>query len=278
MAWDTDYRYEPTPLFESTFRCLPFSKYSNPDLQTGDKIILPPSALTQIIQVRLPHPFMFKIEGFNSDKISHCGVLQFDAEEGFVHVPDWMMKNLNLREEAHVILRHTRLSRGVFMKLQPHTTSFIELANPKSVLEQGLRGFTCLSRGDTFMIKHGERDFYFDVLEVAPGDAISLIDTDCVLDFAPPLDYKESKMAENVGHLVENVKMFRPFSGRAHRLDGVAAAGGATVEEEGKKRERDGGKKEVFKPFTGRSHILAGQEEDIILDGGQEEDIILDFY
>lgn len=262
MEWDSDYRYEPAPLFECIFRCLSYSKHSNPSLQTGDKVILPQSALARIDQLGLPHPYVFKIEGFNSDKISYCGVLQFDAEEGTIYVPDMMMKNLNLQEGADVILRDARLSRGVFMKLQPHTTTFIDLVNPKAVLEEGFRGFTCLSRGDTFMIKHGGRDFYFDVLEVSPGDAIHLIDTDCFLDLAPPLDYKETeckkqKIVEEA-EKEEEVKVFRPFSGAAQRLDGMA--GGAAVEEV-KKREKDGGEergKELFKPFTGRSRILGG--------------------
>lgn len=266
-GWDSDYRFEPTPLFEQTFRCLPYSEHSNPDLQIGDKIIMPASALNRIVDLGLRHPFLFKISGFNSDKISHCGVLQFDAEEGFVHVPDWMMRNLSLSQGAPLVLRDATLSRGVSMKLQPHAMAFVDLEDPRAALEQGLRGFTCLSRGDTFAIKHGGTDFKFDVLDVYPGDAINLIDTDCLLDLAPPLDYKEppppspSTKQSIVDEGVGKEEVFRPFSGTARRLDGmpVVATGGASVVEEKKKdggKGKEEGKELGFKPFTGRSRTL----------------------
>ena len=33
--------------------------------------------------------------------------------------------------------------------------------------------------------------FYLNVLETGPSDAISIFETDCEVDFAPPLDYQE---------------------------------------------------------------------------------------
>ncbi|KAI3454175.1 hypothetical protein Pfo_010838 [Paulownia fortunei] len=275
MAWESDYRYQPRPLFEQIFRCLPFCKYKSPHLETGDKIIMPPSSLSLIVSFRIKYPLFFQIESYNTDAISHCGVLEFDAEEGCIHMPEWMMQNLKLQEGDLVILRNASLSKGSYMKLQPHATAFTELSDPKAVLEKTMRDFTCLSCGDTIMVKHNQRDFYFDVLEVMPGDAVSLIETDCQVDFAQPLDYKEPETdvqeIEKVdrGEEMEEGKMFRPFVGKARRLDGelVTVESSAVVEdlsklvEEGKKNKKDGGKeeeKEKFKPFTGRSHVLGG--------------------
>lgn len=106
-------------------------------------------------------------------------------------MPDWMMKNLEIEEKRRVVLENAFVPKGRHMKLQPHTTAFVLLPDPKEILEQNLRFFSCLSVGDTFMIRHEEKEYYIDVVEVRPGDAICLTNTDCEVDFATPLDYKE---------------------------------------------------------------------------------------
>lgn len=44
-----------------------------------------------------------------------------------------------------------------------------------------------LSAGETLVLTYNEKKYYLEVLEVAPGRAVSLIDTNINLDFAPPL-------------------------------------------------------------------------------------------
>ena len=41
------------------------------------------------------------------------------------------------------------------------------------------------------MIEYNDKKFYIDVLEVRPDAAISVVETDVNVDFAPPKDYKE---------------------------------------------------------------------------------------
>ncbi|GFQ03937.1 ubiquitin fusion degradation protein 1 homolog [Phtheirospermum japonicum] len=239
---------------------------------------MPPSSLDRIFKLPVQYPLTFQIETFASDRTSHCGVLEFEAEEGCVHMPDWMMANLSLVEGDRVVLRDAPLPKACFLKLQPHTTSFTEVSDPRAVLEVKLRGFTCLSLGDTFMVEYGSDEFYFDVVGVGPGDAVCLIDTDCELDLATPLDYVEPppKLVDRKGEERsegEN-KVFVPFMGKGRRLDGkpTAEMGRWSVAEmvegvsrlevvgdEGKKKiEKDGGKEELFKAFTGRGRVLGG--------------------
>lgn len=51
-----------------------------------------------------------------------------------------------------------------FVKLQPHETKFIELPNPKAILEIQLRNFTCLHVGDTIRIKTFDGEYDIDIL------------------------------------------------------------------------------------------------------------------
>lgn len=236
-------------------------------------------------------PLVLQIEGFNSEKVSHCGVLEFCAEEGFVYMPRWMMVNLNVEDGDKVIMCDAQPSRGTLMRLQPHKAAFLEVSNVRAVLETALRGFSCLSLGDTIMVRYNGEEFYIDVLNVGPGgEVISLIETDCIVEFAPPLDYVEppqreverdgddrlQKKSDGVGEEREGVKEFLPFTGRAMRLDGeavvVESGQGCSTAAEGGKRREDGGKLDVkvkqvggesegvreFLPFAGVARRLDG--------------------
>ena len=58
-------------------------------------------------------------------------------------------------------------------------------------LETTLRNFSCLTTGDSIMVAYNNKKYYIDIVETKPSSAISIIETDCEVDFAPPLDYKE---------------------------------------------------------------------------------------
>jgi ubiquitin fusion degradation protein 1 len=58
-----------------------------------------------------------------------------------------MMQNLLLQEGDVVALRSATLPKGSFVKLQPHSTDFLDITNPRAVLETTLRNFSCLTGG-----------------------------------------------------------------------------------------------------------------------------------
>lgn len=107
-----------------------------------------------------------------------------------------MMQNLALEEGEIVNLRSASLPKGTYVKLQPHTTDFIDITNPKAVLETTLRNFSCLTVGDQITINYNNRQYFIDIVEAKPQAAISVIETDCEVDFAPPLDYVEPTRPE----------------------------------------------------------------------------------
>ncbi len=107
-----------------------------------------------------------------------------------------MMQNLAMEEGEIVNLRSASLPKGTYVKLQPHTTDFLDISNPKAVLETTLRNFSCLSVGDQITINYNNRQYFIDIVEAKPQPAISVIETDCEVDFAPPLDYVEPTRQE----------------------------------------------------------------------------------
>lgn len=58
-------------------------------------------------------------------------------------------------------------------------------------LETTLRNFSCLTVGDNIMVAYNSRKYYIDIIEAKPARAVTIIETDCEVDFAPPLDYVE---------------------------------------------------------------------------------------
>ena len=106
------------------------------------------------------------------------------------------MQNLALEEGEIVNLRSASLPKGTYVKLQPHTTDFIDITNPKAVLETTLRNFSCLTVGDQITINYNNRQYFIDIVEAKPQAAISVIETDCEVDFAQPLDYVEPTRPE----------------------------------------------------------------------------------
>ncbi|KAK7320076.1 hypothetical protein RJT34_04807 [Clitoria ternatea] len=223
------YGYHGTS-FEQTYRCYPASFIEKPQLESGDKIIMPPSALDRLASLHIDYPMLFELRNDSAERVSHCGVLEFIAEEGMIYMPYWMMENMLLQEGDIVRVKNVTLPKGTYVKLQPHTKDFLDISNPKAILETTLRNFSCLTTGDSIMVAYNNKKYYIDIIETKPDNAISIIETDCEVDFAPPLDYKEpekpiapfsaGKAPVAAETPVENEPKFNPFSGSARRLDG----------------------------------------------------------
>lgn len=128
----------------------------------------------------------------NSDnRTTHCGVLEFTAEEGTCYIPFWMMQNLLIEEGSVVTVTNVSLPKASFVKLQPQSVDFLEISNPRAVLEHALRNFSCVTKGDVIQIPYNNKNFHFALQEVQPQDAACIIETDCNVDFDAPVGYVE---------------------------------------------------------------------------------------
>ena len=61
-----------------------------PDLNYGSKVFLPPSALDKVSKLHVQWPLLMEVINGEKDRVSHCGVLEFVAEEGRVYLPHWV--------------------------------------------------------------------------------------------------------------------------------------------------------------------------------------------
>ena len=216
--------------FKKKYQCYPISMIGKPHLENGDKIIMPISALTSLSTKNVQYPMFFQLKSKGKGKVSHCGVLEFTAEEGKVFLPSWIMLNMKLRDGDIVSIRNVSLKKATFVKLRPHETAFVELSNPKAVLEKVLRGFSSLTTGKTIVIDYNEKTYSIDVLQTKPDQkAVSIIDADVEVDFALAKDYQkaekpettEATMAEKVEEadgVEKDESSFQAFTGKSYRL------------------------------------------------------------
>lgn len=183
--------------FDEYFRCYPIAMMAGPereDANHGGKVFLPASALDKLTRLHITYPMLFELINGAKEKNTHAGVLEFIAEEGRIYVPQWLMETLELEPGDMLQVKSTDLPLGTFIKLQPQSPDFLEITDPKAVLENAFRNFACLTVGDIFTFSYNDNIYAIAVLEVKPENAkkaICTLETDLSVDFAAPLGYVE---------------------------------------------------------------------------------------
>ncbi|CAG8464694.1 15596_t:CDS:10 [Acaulospora morrowiae] len=225
----------PNRRFSETYSCysvafLPGNEREN--VNFGGKIILPPSALAKLASLNIEYPMLFELNNANKQIRSHAGVLEFIAEEGRVYLPHWMMQTLSLEQGDHIDIKNATLPLGTFVKIQPQAVDFLDISDPKAVLEKAFRNFTTLTQGDIIQINYNNKIYEILVLEVKPSgnnvDGISIVETDLEVDFAPPVGYVEpapppkDTMADKIKIDEPSMKSDRwlAFQGAGNKLNG----------------------------------------------------------
>ncbi|BFZ18670.1 hypothetical protein BsWGS_21709 [Bradybaena similaris] len=218
-------------MFKATYKCFSVSILGNrEDVERGGKIIMPPSALDQLTRLNIQYPMLFKLTNRKTNKETHCGVLEFVAEEGRVFIPYWLMRNLRLEQGDLVQVDNVSLAVATYARFQPQSVDFLDITNHKAVLENALRTFACITEGDFLTINYNDKDYELCVLENRPGKAVSIIECDMIVEFASPVGYKEPERWSADSKLTDQTSMdtdqddkeetFMPFGGQGNRLDG----------------------------------------------------------
>lgn len=144
-----------------------------------------------------------------------------------------------------VKVKNVSLKKANFVKFRARSVDFLEINNPRALLEVTLRNFTCLTVGDTIKISHLGKTFEFDVREVQPDGAASIIETDCMVDFEEPLGYKDSKYAQHEKAPIDSTpKVVEPRSLQKARVDST---------------DNSDSTQTIFKPFVGTAKRIDGK-------------------
>lgn len=112
------------------------------------------------------------------------------------------MQTLQLETGDLIQVKSTDLASAKLVKLQPQSTNFLEISDPKAVLEKAFRDFSTLTKGDVFSFKYNDTVYDVAVLEVKPESekmGVSMLETDVSVDFAPPVGYVEPERTRTSG-------------------------------------------------------------------------------
>jgi len=182
-------------------------------------------------RLNIVYPMLFKLSNKKTSRNTHCGVLEFVADEGKIYIPYWMMQNLMLETGGLVTVESATLPVATYSKFQPLSKDFLDLTNPKAVLEMRLRHFACLSKGDIVAISYNNKVYELNVMETKPADAVTIIECDMNVDFEAPPGYQEDYVPKaqpmeeeepelDVSQMLPEETGFIAFAGSGNRLDG----------------------------------------------------------
>ncbi|KAM3531783.1 hypothetical protein NHJ13051_000519 [Beauveria bassiana] len=214
--------------FDEYYRCYPVIMApgnERPELNYGSKILLPPSALDKVSKLHVQWPLLMELINGEKGRHSHAGVLEFIAEEGRAYIPQWMMETLGMEVGDMIQIRTTLLELAKMVKLQPQSTNFLEISDPKAVLERAFRNFATLTKGDVFNFEYNDEVYDVAVLDVKPETdkmGVSMIETDVSVDFAPPVGYIEPE--RNSGTSTPSTRPGVPAGGVLHSKGTMAQA------------------------------------------------------
>jgi len=211
-------------------------------------IILPPIILNELADSVVQYPLLFRVNVSDSRKVTHCGVLEFTARTGFVIMPEWIMKNLDVKENEIVNITNVTLSPATFIKLQPQSVDFLDIFDPKAVLEKTLRTYSAVTKGENILIRYNNKDYLLKVLEIEPRNqnAVSIVEADVNVEFAAPVGYVEPTHTPQT----QSRPMITPFEADPSDLDPSQV-----VDSD----EEDVPKKKQFTPFAGSGAKISGK-------------------
>ncbi len=206
------------------------------ELDASNKIILPQSVLNKISQYDgIAYPLIFKVEGLED----FLGVVEFDSNINEAYLPRRIFKKILRFHDFDDIdtplyigleLYNKPIARGTSATFKIHDAKFIEIEDYKTYLEYQLqKNYSILQEGVTIeiaphpLLNYPEgKNLKIDIIKTIPESAIMITDTDLVIEFEEPVNYKEyqqkkehekeeNELEEQLLNFTENVNEKSPF-------------------------------------------------------------------
>ena len=154
------------------------------------------------------------------DKKTHCGVLEFTAQEGSIGLSPTTARSLmNAQGEVgKVAIRYVRLSRGKKVVLEPLGSGFGERQiDFKELLEKSLKLHTTLTDGDILLVRQGGQTFNVAVRSLTPEPQVMILNIDLEVDLLPSEEISRQMQAKQQAQAAEKAHQERQ-SHRAKQL------------------------------------------------------------
>ena len=196
-------------------------------LKHSNKILLPESLLFELTKENhdsLDNKMYFKVSHTETEYGEVCGVHEFSAPPGVVHLPYHIMNSCSIGEGTNVKIELVAPPKGDFVKLRLHNSKeFSKLSDPKAVLEKILsRDYPVVTQGQTIALNYTDKVFMIDIVETQPTEIIEILNADINVDFDIALDYEEEHEEEHEEEQEDQMENYkhdlRRFPGKGNRL------------------------------------------------------------
>ncbi|KAI4849877.1 ubiquitin fusion degradation protein [Aureobasidium sp. EXF-8845] len=225
----------------------------------GDKIVLPQSALEQLLSAastaaaateqassdfhsyssyyagssrsshrsedsknQLPHPLTFRLVNADNSRVVYAGIREFSAEEGCATLSTFLQQALDLKDDGAQVTIHARqIPKGTFVKLRPLEAGY-DPDDWKALLEQHLRSnYTTLTRGEVLVVPGPAREeFRFLIDSFQPeSDAVCVVDTDLEVDIEALNEEQARETLAKIAAKIQNKQQHGEGSSAGGDLD-----------------------------------------------------------
>lgn len=189
----------------------------------NDKVKLPSSLLNDLHNqgaFSCGRPVMFEIQpqdySFCPTRLTHCGVLEFTANEGTIEIPTKVYRNLfqisNDKTSSFdisslpppiVSLKYVALPKITSVQFQPKLNLFSQIGPIKLILEENLQQHATLTLGDVLTVWYRGQSHDLIVTDLDPKDESlhyggTVIDTNIEVNLDYSEEYLRSQPSQNL--------------------------------------------------------------------------------
>ncbi|KAI9243665.1 ubiquitin fusion degradation protein UFD1-domain-containing protein [Phascolomyces articulosus] len=177
-------------------------------LNAGDKIILPSSALEDLLSAvhnnseNLPSPLTFELRHPHKRLIVYSGVKEFSSTStDTMQLPSWMFESLQLDPNQRVVIKFCPLPKGTWAQLRPLSPDSTDISDYRAALESHLRAhYNTMAKGQVLTCRYGSQSYPFLITDLKPEHAVCITDTDLEVDLEPLLEAKTIENGNNDHH------------------------------------------------------------------------------
>ena len=88
------------------------------------------------------------------------------------------MHNIGVEEGQLITLSTADAVPGTYALFQPQTPEFEDITNKTALLENALRNFSCITKGEILVLHYNNRIYELKIVDTKPGDVLNIINCD----------------------------------------------------------------------------------------------------
>lgn len=166
------------------------------ELENSNKTLLPAACIPDLdLESGITY---VEISSEKNDKKAVCAVHEYTESPGIIFIPARIMNVLGIDACDNVkVVQKLDIPKGEYIKIKPFQKAFIELSNPKAVLERHISQFyPVLTKGEVINIFYNNVNYQIEIVETTPTGSIQTTNCDINLDFDRPVDMEEETKEE----------------------------------------------------------------------------------